>query len=269
MHKLICTNCGKEIIRREPQRYKNIFCCKFCESEFRKGKLTREPKKNEIILLDNYAVINIKNNKLGLVKCLIDKEDVDIVKDYFWNVRIDPRHPECSIYVESHKNKKRTHLHRLITNCPDGKVVDHINGDGLDNRKNNLRIVTQKENARNNHFSLNINYVKRDDIYNVLFKINNKTKYLCYTRDIKEAEYYANIGKLLLKENKIDELFNMPCKQISLPRNNKTGTKGVCLLKNGKFQAHYKNKYLGTFTNIEEAIEARKTAENIYQLQNL
>lgn len=40
-------------------------------------------------------------------------------------------------------------LHREITNCPPGMVVDHMNGDSLDNRRENLRVVTQSENMRN------------------------------------------------------------------------------------------------------------------------
>lgn len=40
-------------------------------------------------------------------------------------------------------------MHRLIMNPPAGYVVDHINGDKLDNRRTNLRICTQLENTRN------------------------------------------------------------------------------------------------------------------------
>ena len=40
-------------------------------------------------------------------------------------------------------------MHRLIINAPQGYVVDHINGDKLDNRKENLRICTHSENLKN------------------------------------------------------------------------------------------------------------------------
>lgn len=45
--------------------------------------------------------------------------------------------------------KVRIYLHRWILDAPNGAQVDHINGNGLDNRRANLRIVTPSENLLN------------------------------------------------------------------------------------------------------------------------
>lgn len=54
-------------------------------------------------------------------------------------------------YAVRRNNGETFRLHRLIMNCPEGMVVDHLNGDTLDNRKCNLRICTIAENSKNHH----------------------------------------------------------------------------------------------------------------------
>lgn len=58
-------------------------------------------------------------------------------------------------YATATVNKKTVFLHRLIMNPPKGMVVDHINGDTLDNRRVNLRVCTQFENMRNRKTNYN------------------------------------------------------------------------------------------------------------------
>lgn len=52
-------------------------------------------------------------------------------------------------YVRSNKNEGDVLLHRFIMDAKEHEIVDHKNGDGLDNRKKNLRFCTQSENMRN------------------------------------------------------------------------------------------------------------------------
>ena len=73
------------------------------------------------------------------LKFLIDEDDYEkFVKDKSFHLS------HCG-YVCGRKCK----LHRLIMDAPNGMVVDHINGDPLDNRKCNLRICTQQQNSMN------------------------------------------------------------------------------------------------------------------------
>lgn len=82
---------------------------------------------------------------LGEKKVLVDWQDFrDLVAPYPWCLRQG--------YVTRwswDKPRRLISLHREITQCPEGLVPDHINHDPLDNRRSNLRCVTNAENLRN------------------------------------------------------------------------------------------------------------------------
>ncbi len=82
---------------------------------------------------------------------LVDQEDYSRLSQYRWY----PQRNRHNIYayrfdqrVKGQKFKSYP-MHRDIMNVPDGLVVDHINGNGLDNRKANLRLGTYAQNSWN------------------------------------------------------------------------------------------------------------------------
>jgi hypothetical protein len=75
----------------------------------------------------------------------VDDGDYGMLKNYSWCIS-----KKGYAYAYNPATKKLIKMHRLITKCPQGKVVDHINQDKLDNRKRNLRIVSTQFNSHNN-----------------------------------------------------------------------------------------------------------------------
>lgn len=50
---------------------------------------------------------------------------------------------------DTNEDKKGVYLHRFILNASDGEYVDHKNGNGLDNKRSNIRICTNRQNMQN------------------------------------------------------------------------------------------------------------------------
>ena len=77
---------------------------------------------------------------------LISPEDKELFESRRWHISDSG----YAIWRGSINGKKTTlRLHRLIMNPAEGKVVDHINRNRLDNRRENLRCVSQAENTKN------------------------------------------------------------------------------------------------------------------------
>lgn len=70
---------------------------------------------------------------------LVDDEDFLEVSKHIW-------HYTNHGYAETKIDNKNIRLHRFIMNPSKEKSVDHINFNGLDCRKDNLRICTHREN---------------------------------------------------------------------------------------------------------------------------
>ena len=76
---------------------------------------------------------------------IVDADDYDELSQYKWTAAKSPN----TFYAVRSVRGRQIRMHRLITNAPKGLVVDHRNHNGLDNRKENLRLCTRSENACN------------------------------------------------------------------------------------------------------------------------
>ena len=77
---------------------------------------------------------------------LVDDKDWEWLSQRKWRV-------VCYPHTDYAKDVSSVGMHRLILNLEkrDGKEVDHRNGNGLDNRRGNLRICTHSKNMQNRH----------------------------------------------------------------------------------------------------------------------
>lgn len=134
---------------------------------------------------------------------IVDPEDYEWLMKYKWHAS-DGR--GGNFYAVNRKMQK---MHRLIMNAPKGKVVDHINRNGLDNRKANLRPATHTQNMWNNgqrveRFSSKyrgVSWHKRLKRWAAIISINGKPKTIGYFKDeVKAAKAFDKVAKELRGE---------------------------------------------------------------------
>lgn len=114
---------------------------------------------------------------------VIDAADIDLVKDKNWSYVSGP---QGNGYAKAAINRSGfLPLHRRIMTAPPGYVVDHINGDGLDNRRVNLRIATTAQNAMNKRGRVTgssvykgVTFDKKTGKWQAAIRFNGKEVYL-------------------------------------------------------------------------------------------
>lgn len=81
---------------------------------------------------------------------LVDDADFEWLSQFKWHAMKQPHTFYATRSARKNGKKFTVWMHREINETPDRLKTDHINGDGLDNRKANLRSVTHQDNMINN-----------------------------------------------------------------------------------------------------------------------
>jgi HNH endonuclease len=136
--------------------------------------------------------------KIRLTKgkfALVDDADYKSLSKFKWH--IDQHEATCyahrTPWVHG-KNRSRTiRMHRQIMGFPKG-LVDHRNGNGLDNRRRNLRLATKSQNSANSRRLSSRNTsgfrgvcLARDGKWQAQIKVNGKFKYLGRFKTARQA----------------------------------------------------------------------------------
>lgn len=173
---------GKVVCNKHYKQFKKYGCFKDTSS--------RTPRdKNNITIVGDIAYIDLYDKQYNVIaKAIIDTDDIEKVKYIKWRLN-------CNGYVYNNSNTS-TFLHRRILDS--NTLVDHVNGNRLDNRKCNLRIATQSQNQ------MNVNYrgvYEHNNSWLAKIKLHQKQMYLGtfpYKEEALYARWYAE--QLVFKE---------------------------------------------------------------------
>jgi len=141
--------------------------------------------------------IQLTQDKIALV----DNSDYQFLSKYKWRAIRNKKSRTYYAMANIYEDGKRTTIlmHRKILNVKKGIICDHINGNGLDNRRLNLRVCSFAENVRNSRKPINntsgykgVSWDKRRKIWQSYITYKDKTIHLGAFRDIGVAAFEYN-----------------------------------------------------------------------------
>lgn len=147
-----------------------------------------------------YKIINLTRG----YKAYVDEEDYAEINQHKWHAKNDYRcvyaQRNATVNEKKHGCPSVILMHRQITGFPKDKVIDHKNHNGLDNRKQNLRVCTFKQNSINQRLQENksINYKgvcwdKSKNKFKAYFCHNGKPKHIGHFYTATEAAEAYNL----------------------------------------------------------------------------
>lgn len=136
---------------------------------------------------------------------VIDVEDVPLIAGSNWSARVPSN--RNTVYA-ARRNPRAVgghivSLHRFLMGSPAGFEVDHIDGDGLNNRRSNLRCATRSQNQHNRRPNKGsgpkgVAWHKRDQKWQARIMLNGKHHWLGNFSTAEEASLaYAEASQRL------------------------------------------------------------------------
>ena len=152
---------------------------------------------------------------------LVDDEDYDRLTHLCsWHVsKVTPKNKQVYAYGAlqiGYKRQMPLAMHRVIMKAKSGQLIDHINGNGLDNRKENLRFCTRSEDGANRmaqpHSSMfkGVSFHKQTGQWKAQIKKDGKNIHIGYFRteeaaarayDAKAKELFGEFAQLNFTED--------------------------------------------------------------------
>lgn len=213
-----CTICGRETNRTyNLHGYKNV-CSKHMHQIMKYGHPLDSISRTNSDLNDyvtdgitaTFNIYNQKNEKIS--EFIIDFEDLEKVKYHKW--RLSHSHVVTGLPARGTQRD----LSHIILNLSleklreENVVVDHINGNPLDNRKVNLRICSQGKNILNKSFTSNntsgfigVSYRRDRNKYDPEIRFNGNRCHLGYTTTLEEAVYKRYIAEELVFKDFVNQ----------------------------------------------------------------
>lgn len=153
-------------------------------------KLAKKSLATGIKYFDYYRIYNdiaiffIYTKAYGVKKIIFDKGDINIVNKSKISISKDNH---AKTFYASNKESK---IHRLVMGLSKGDnlIIDHINRNGLDNRKSNLRIVSTSINNRNSN-------IRKTNIFNCRGITEDEKRIRCYWYGLDKKKYSKSFSK--------------------------------------------------------------------------